>query len=469
MRNHIILSVPLLALVACGGAPKSGISSSGKGVPPPPPVVKSDGGSAAPGKAEPKREISKDARKDYTAALEYFNQNDKGGWNESACRSAADKFQSVARDHADLVEAQVMAGLSYERCNLLSDAEKAYQAATHMKGDPTKIAMAVSNLGTLYFKAGKVDGARQYWDTAVKANGKLSGARINLAAMDIEQMRKIKNAKDPSWKKLEEDARINLSNALGANSESVEAYTNYALLYMEGYEVNKNRLDLAKLMLDEAKKRNEKYAPLQNAYGLWYLHKGRLNEALAGFNAAVQLDPKFVEARLNAGHLTVNFRKYDQAKEMFSKALEIAPKNYDAMVGLGFAQRGLNDFDGAEASYKKAIQIDGRQGDAYYNLGVLYKGFKATHSADLPASIKAYQTAKDYFQQFLDKDGDASDKAEAKNNIADCDKVVKQLQDFIRNQANQPPPPTAPAAPAAGAGSGSGSGSGSGAAAPPAK
>ena len=74
---------------------------------------------------------------------------------------------------------------------------------------------------------------------------------------------------------------------------------------------------------------------------------------------------------------------------------------------------------------------------------------RATHSQDLPTSIKFYQQAKDYFQQFLDKDGDPADKTEAKNNIADCDKVVKQLQDFIKAQANMPPPPPAPAAPAA--------------------
>jgi tetratricopeptide (TPR) repeat protein len=468
MRNHIILSgfrrhllMFGLALVACGGAQKSGLDHGNKNVPPPPPVVKNDTSGTATDKPEAKREISKDAKKDYQAALEYFISTDKGAWSESACRSAADKFQSVVHDHPDLVEAQFMAGLSYERCNLTSDAEKAYQAATHMKGDPTKIAMSVSSLGTLYYKAGKIDGAKQYWDSAIKGNGKLVGARINVASLEIEEMRKINNPKDTKWKSLEDDAKLNLSQALGVDGESVEAYTAYALLYMEGYQINKNRLDLAKLMIDEGKKRNEKYAPLQNAIGLWYLHKGRLNEALAGFLGAVEADPKFVEARLNAGQLTVGFRKYDQAKELFSKALELAPKNYEAMVGLGFAQRGLGDFDGAEASYKKAIGFDGRRGEAYYNLGVLYKGFRATHSQDLNASIQAYTTAKGYFQQFLDKDGSPADKEEAKNNIKDCDKVVTQLQNFIKQQAAMPKEPPAPAPPA-GAGSGS-------AAPPPAK
>jgi tetratricopeptide (TPR) repeat protein len=450
MKKHIILLSTLGALAACGGSPKSGLKGGNTGVPPPPQIQAQKTTNTNPKTAdtqEPKRVVSTDARKDYQAAYAFFMQNE-GKWNESACKGAADKFQSVVSAHADLVEAQFMVGLSYERCNLLEDAEKAYQQASRMNGDSTKKAMAVSSLGELYFRAGKLDGAKQYWDTAIKANGKLVGARIGVASIELEQMRKIHNAKDAGWQKLEEDARFNLSSALGVDTDSVEAYTAYGLVYMEGWEQNRNRLDLAKTLLDEAKKRNEKYAPLQNAYGLWYMHKGRLNEALAAFQAAVDADPRFLEPRLNAGQLNLGFRKYDLAKDLFAKALELAPKNYDAVIGLGFAQRGLNDFDGAEASYKKAISIDGRKGDAYYNLGVLYKGFKATHAADLPTSIKLYDQAKGYFQQFLDKDGDKADKDEAKNNIADCDKVTKQLQDFIKAQANMPPPPPAPAAPA---------------------
>jgi tetratricopeptide (TPR) repeat protein len=451
MRNLIILSAGL-ALAACGGSQKSGLKAGGD-VPPPPSVETAHTPTNAKGGAapvEPKREVSKDARKDYQAAYAFFMEQEKGhSWNESACRNAADRFSSVARDHNDLVEAQFMAGLSFERCNLTNDAEQAYQAATRMKGDPAKIALAVSSLGELYFRAGKLDGARQYWETALKATGKLVGANIGLASLELEQMRKIGNSRDANWKKLEEDARFKLSSALGVDTDSVEAYTQYALVWMEGYQTNRNRLDLAKTMLDEGKKRNEKYAPLQNAYGLYYMHKGQLNQALQAFQAAVDADPRFVEARVNAGQINLGFRKYDVAKDLFGKAVEAAPKNYDALVGLGMAQRGLNDLDSAEATYKKAISVDGRKGDAYFNLGVLYKGFRATHQADIPGSIKMYRQAKEYFQQFLDKDGEAGDKTEAKNHISDCDKVVKQLEEFQRNQANQPQPPAAPAAPAA--------------------
>jgi tetratricopeptide (TPR) repeat protein len=236
---------------------------------------------------------------------------------------------------------------------------------------------------------------------------------------------------------------------LGVDSDNVAAYTTYGLVYMEGWQTNKNRLDLAKLLLDEANKRNPKYAKLQNAYGLFYMHRASLNQALQAFSAAVEADPSFVEARINVGMVTLGFRKYDLAKEMLSKVVELSPKNYGAYIGLGIAQRGLKDLDGAEASYKKAKDLDPKRGDAFYNLAVLYKDFRASKNTDLAASIGTYKQAKEYFQQFMAAQGDPADKAEAKEQIALIDKTVAQIQSFLKAQANQPSAPAAAADPAA--------------------
>lgn len=429
----------LALLVACGG-PKAGVR--GGDIPPPPRVEKSE--TAPPGKAEPKREVAKETRRDYEGAGQFFAATDKAhGWNDSTCRQAADKFAAVARAHSDVVEAQFMVGLSYHRCGMAEDAEKAYQQALRIKSNH---GASLSNLGELYYRAGKVSEARQYWENAIKANGKLVAARINVASLELEQMRKIGNPKDATWKKLEEDARFNLSNVLGVDSDNVAAYTVYGLVYMEGWQANKNRLDLAKLLLDEAKSRNEKYAPLQNAYGLLYMRRASLNQALQAFTAAVAADPNFVEARVNVGMVTLGFRKYDLARDMLAKVIELSPKNYDAYIGLGVALRGLKDLDGAEAQYKKAASLDPKRGEAYYNLGVLYKDFRASKNTDLAAAIGTYKQAKDYFQQFMSTQAEQADKAEAKEQIALIDKTVAQAQNFLKAQANQPPPPAAPPA-----------------------
>jgi len=447
MKN--IMSITLgaalaFAVAACGGTAKTG-TGLGKNSPPPPPKdIKPD--SADP-KGTPKREVSADEKKDYESAVVSFAQTDKAGsWNEQACRGSADRFAAVVREHPKMVEAQYMVGLSYHKCNLLQEAEKAYQSAIGIKQNHGQ---SLSNLGEIYFRAGKLADARSYWDSAIKANGKLIAARNNVASMQLEQMRKLDIGK-PEWKKLEEEARFNLSNVLGVDSENVKAYTLYGLIYMEGWQKNKNRLDLAKLLLDEAKKRNEKYAPPQKAYGLYYMHRNALSEALQHFQSAVELDPKFVEARMNVGLTTLGFRKYDVAKEQFTKVIELAPKTYDAYIGLGVAQRGLKDFDAAEAQYNAAMKLDSRRGESYYNLAVLYKDFKATKQ-EPAASIGTYNKAKDYFRQFLDKGGAADDVKEAKEQVALIDKTVAQTQKFIEAMKNAPPPPpTPPTQPAGG-------------------
>lgn len=449
MRITKLIPVALLAsagaaVAACGGAPKGATIGTGKAPPPPPKDVKPDSAT------EPKREVSADEKKDYEGAMASFAQIDKaGGWNESSCRQSAERFSSVVRQHPKMVEAQYMVGLSYHRCNLAAEAEKAYQDAIRIKSNHGQ---SLSNLGELYYRTGKAADARSYWDSAIKANGKLIAARNNVASMQLEQMRKLV-PHSPEWKKLEEDARFNLSNVLGVDSENVKAYTLYGLVYMEGFQKNKNRLDLAKLLLDEAKKRNEKYAPLQNAYGLYYMHRNALSEALQHFQAAVEADPKFIEARMNVGLTTLGFRKYDTAKEQFAEIVKLQPKAYDAYIGLGVALRGLKDFDGAEAQYNAAAKLDSRRGEAYYNLAVLYKDFRATKQ-EPAASIGTYNKAKDYFRQFIDKATSPEDAKEAKEQIALIEKTVAQTQKYIesmKNMPQQPPTPTpAPAAPAAG-------------------
>lgn len=439
VARGIALGAALALAVGCGGSAKvSGGAGGGvAGLPPP----TKGGGDADPGE---KREISSDERKDYTAAVELFAQSDKSGWNESACRSSADRFAGVVRAHPKLVEAQYMVGLSFHRCNLLDEAEKAYQETVRMNPNHGQ---SRSNLGEIMFRRGKVEAARSAWKSAVEANGKLSAARANLASLMLEEMRRIGD-RDSKWKKLEEDARFELSSSLGVDSDNVKTYTLYGLVYMEGFKKNRNRLDLAKTLLDEAKKRNDKYAPLQNAYGLYYMHRNALSEALQHFSAAVASDPNFAEARLNVGLVTLGFRKYDTAKEQFSKVLELAPKSptlmYDAYIGLGAALRGLKDLDGAEANYKKASQLDPKRGEAFYNLAVLYKDFRANKQEDLKQSQATYRQAKEFFQQFTSKKAEPEDVAEAKVQIGMIDKTIAQLDTFIKAQANQPPAPPAP-------------------------
>lgn len=428
------VAAALALSTACGGAAKPSSKT-------PADVAGGGASSAKPGELpggatseEPKKVYSKDTKADFNGALQGFLAAEKGGWSDSSCRQSAEKFSAVANEHKDLVEASYMAGLSYQRCNLFGEAEKAYQDTLRRKSDHPQ---SLSNLGDIYFKQGKVDAARRNWEQALKVSGKLSGAHVGLASLQLEQLRQ--TPAGASWNKLAEEIAFHLSSALAVNSDDVAAYTVYGLFYLEGSERNKNRLGLAKTLLEQGEKRSTKYAPLRNAKGLYFMQMKNLSEALKQFQAAVELDPKFIEARMNVGLTTLNFRKYDTAKEQFTKVLEQQPKNYDAVIGLGIALRGMGDFDGAEAQYKKAKDIDGKRGEAIYNLGVLYMDFKANKQTDLKASIATNQQAAGFFREFLGKTGSEADKAQAKDNIAVIDKNVAMMQNFLKAQAAATP------------------------------
>ena len=423
----IALAAAISLALGCGGGNK-GAKNPGDGTLPGGDVI---GEGTNVGK-KPERTISRDTKRDYQEALAYFQKQESEGWNKSNCESAADKFASVASDHPKLVEAPYMSALAYHRCNLSDKAEKAYRQALKVDG---RHALSMSNLGALYFQDGKLDQAKQQWEGALKVDGKIVGARNNLAWLLLQELRGQK-AWSSSWKRTEQDARDQLSASLAVDTENVRTYVLYALVYMEGWERNKSRLDLAKLLLDEGAERNDKFAPLYNARGLLQMNRNNQGEALKNFQQAVELDPDFVEARMNVGNITLGFRKYDTAEEQFTKVLALQPNDYDAVIGLGVAQRGLGKLDDAEASYKKAVKLDSNRGAAHFNLGVLYKDFRANSSDDLKASQAAYREAREYFQTFMSKpDAASEDKQEAKDNISDCDKIIKQLDDVIKAMA----------------------------------
>lgn len=471
-----------LALWGCGGSSKKVTSGvGGKGQPPDPDtVVGGNGGgggtgSAGNGKKGPKRVVSANAQKKFEEAAAFHAKKQKEGWNSGNCNAVADRWKSVASKFPKLQEARFNAGLAYEQCKMWKKAEAQYQA-TLKRGSHGG---SLSQLGSIYFKLGKKGAARKYWESAIKADSKLIAARVNLSWLLLQEFRGMKPYSG-SWKSMQKKLRENLSSVLAVDQENYKAHVLYGLVYMEGSKRNKDRLGLARLHLDEAKKRNKEYPPLQNAYGLLYMRQNSLGFALAKFAKAVELDPNFVEARLNVGLLALGFRKYDTAFRQFKAVLEIKPKNYDARVGLGIAQRGLaasqvvdpqidamrkalNDgksevdvarafkidldsvrfwksgdmpsvrkpalLNDAEASYKQALKLDNTRGAAYFNLGVLYKDFRANKAGGLAGSVKAYEKALEYFRDFQSKrDVTKDDIKEAKDNIKDLEKIIKQLK-----------------------------------------
>ena len=410
-----IAAATLAATVACGGSPKKKGTTVGAADAPP---------AGQPRKIE--REVTRKAEEDFAKVVEAYQKQEKAGWTRDACESMAAEFEEVAEHHPKLIEARFNAGLSYQNCGITERAEEQYKTA--LKLNPGH-APSLSNLGQIYFDQENEALAKQYWEKAVSADRKIVAARNNLAWLAI---REIRASGGKTLKSQEEGVKRHLRSALAVDNDNVEAYVLLALLYMEGSDRNKSRLTLARLLLDKGAEIEDKFAPLHNARGLLELRNDNVPKALASFRRAVELDPDFVEARMNVGNIVLGFRKYAEAKEQFDAVLALRPKDYDAMIGLGYAQRGLKDLDGAEQSYQAAKKLDSTRPEADFNLGVLYKDFRATGTEDLREAQKAYRTAAVHFKQASSKADNRSLQKEASENIKDCEKNVDSLEENIK-------------------------------------
>lgn len=107
--------------------------------------------------------------------------------------------------------------------------------------------------------------------------------------------------------------------------------------------------------------------------GCALLWRGRLDEALAAFEAAIALEPDNAQAHNKRGVVLAEKGMLDEAKLEFERALALDPKYASAMSNLGNTFREKNMLDEAAELYKMALTIDPDHATAHHNLGVVYK------------------------------------------------------------------------------------------------
>jgi lipoprotein NlpI len=100
--------------------------------------------------------------------------------------------------------------------------------------------------------------------------------------------------------------------------------------------------------------------------------QGNNGRALADFDEAIRLDPKFVFAYTNRGYVYRARGNNYRAVADFSEAIRLDPKLVSTYIDRGNAYRARGDNDHAIADYSEAIRLDPKSADAYYNRGLAY-------------------------------------------------------------------------------------------------
>ncbi len=129
--------------------------------------------------------------------------------------------------------------------------------------------------------------------------------------------------------------------------------------------------------------------------GKYRYYAGDLGRAIAAFEKALEIDPKYHSAWNGLGNTLRDVGRYSEAIVAFEKALEIDPKFEDAWNGLGNALSDLSRNSEAIAAYKQALEIDPQYHNAWNGLGNALSDLSRNSEA-----IAAYKQALEIDPQY---------------------------------------------------------------------
>jgi regulator of sirC expression with transglutaminase-like and TPR domain len=117
---------------------------------------------------------------------------------------------------------------------------------------------------------------------------------------------------------------------------------------------------------------------------------GHFDEAIAGANEAIRLNPTYVTAFLNRGFAYNGKRDYDRAITDYNEVIRLDPEDSYAYANRGAAYNNKGDYDRAIADYSEAIRLNPEHAVAYSNRGFAYrnKGYYDLAIADYEEAIE---------------------------------------------------------------------------------
>ena len=107
-----------------------------------------------------------------------------------------------------------------------------------------------------------------------------------------------------------------------------------------------------------------------NNLGIVLEEVGKISDALASCERAIELDPNYAEAYNNRGSILEKLGRSEEAIASYQKALSIKPDYAESHNGIGIVYRALGKIDEALVSWQKAIELEPDYADAFSNLGI---------------------------------------------------------------------------------------------------
>ncbi|MCX5712932.1 MAG: tetratricopeptide repeat protein [Candidatus Omnitrophica bacterium] len=161
------------------------------------------------------------------------------------------------------------------------------------------------------------------------------------------------------------------------------------------------RKELATATGEKKKKDTEAYNKnIEDLNATEWVEKGyaayrssNMNNAIAAFSKAIEVNPKYAGAYIARGDAYMQLRNYPQAIKEFDKAIEINPQEAGAYSFRGNAYGGLGNYRQALEDYNRAIELDPKYESFFLHFrGPIHMALGNYHQAieDFSKIIQAY-------------------------------------------------------------------------------
>ncbi|WP_245258662.1 tetratricopeptide repeat protein [Methylopila sp. M107] len=157
--------------------------------------------------------------------------------------------------------------------------------------------------------------------------------------------------------------------------------------------------------------------------GSAYGKKGELDRAVADYDSAISINPKYAVAFTNRGNTYAQKGDLDRAVADYDRAISINPKDAGAIVNRGITYAEKGDLNRSILDFDRAIAINPGLVEAFYNRGVAY-----LKTGDLDRSIADHDRAiainPDYALAFNNRGDAYQSKGDLTRAVADFDRFI---------------------------------------------
>jgi tetratricopeptide (TPR) repeat protein len=177
-------------------------------------------------------------------------------------------------------------------------------------------------------------------------------------------------------------------------------------------------------------------ASAHNNLGLALADHKKLNEAIAEYGRAIQLDHKHTSAWSNRGNAYHGLKQYDKALADYSKAIELKADFAEAWSNRGSAYRDLKQYDRALADCSKAIELDPKDAAGWTNRGATYAALRQ-HDKALADCSKAIEVDPTFAVAWNDRGLVYHDLRQYDKALADYSKAIELKADYAKAWSNR--------------------------------